>query len=302
MIRRGTLDVPVIGVAKVGWTLEQLRAARGRASSGTAAASTRPRSRSSPRCCATSTATTTTPPPSPRCARRSAARARPLHYLAIPPSMFGPWSSSSASRGCAEGARGRRREALRARSRVGARAQRDAARRVPRGVGLPHRPLPRARRRCRTSCSSASPTRSSSRSGTATTSRACRSRWPRTSASRGAARFYEETGAIRDVVQNHLLQVVGVPRHGAAAAIDRRRDPRRAGEGASARSAPDARERGARPVPRLPRRSPASRRTRRSRPSPPCGSTSTPGAGRACRSSSAPASACPSRHRGAWWS
>ena len=32
----------------------------------------------------------------------------------------------------------------------------------------------------------------------------------------GRGRFYEEAGAIRDVVQNHMLQVVGVPRHGAA--------------------------------------------------------------------------------------
>ena len=51
----------------------------------------------------------------------------------------------------------------------------------------------------------------------------------------------------------------------------------------------------ARPVRRLPRRSTASRRTRRPRPTPRCGSRSTTGAGRACRSSSAPASACRSR-------
>ena len=41
-----------------------------------------------------------------------------------------------------------------------------------------------------------------------TTSRACRSRWRRTSASRAAARFYDATGAIRDVVQNHLFQLL----------------------------------------------------------------------------------------------
>ena len=32
----------------------------------------------------------------------------------------------------------------------------------------------------------------------------------------GRGKFYEETGAIRDVIQNHLLQVVALPGHGAA--------------------------------------------------------------------------------------
>ena len=32
----------------------------------------------------------------------------------------------------------------------------------------------------------------------------------------GRGRFYEEAGAIRDVIQNHLLQVVGVAGDGAA--------------------------------------------------------------------------------------
>ena len=65
-----------------------------------------------------------------------------------------------------------------------------------------------------------------SRSGTATMSPVSRSRWPKTSAWKAAARFYEEVGAIRDVVQNHMLQVTsllamdaaGRPRHGIACA------------------------------------------------------------------------------------
>src|SRR5207302_1706060 len=44
-----------------------------------------------------------------------------------------------------------------------------------------------ARRRCRTCCTSASPTRSSSRCGTATSSPACRSPWRKRSGSAGAA-------------------------------------------------------------------------------------------------------------------
>ena len=80
-----------------------------------------------------------------------------------------------------------RREAVRARPRVGAGAQPGPALGVPRAGHLPDRPLPRARRRPRTSSTSGSPTRSSSRSGTATTCARCRSRWPRTSACRAAA-------------------------------------------------------------------------------------------------------------------
>ena len=84
-----------------------------------------------------------------------------------------------------------------------------------------------------------------------------------------------------------------LPRHGAARSpidADRIRDEQVKVFRAIKPLKPD--ERRARPVRRLPRRSRASRRARRSRPSPPCGSRSTPGAGRACPSSSAPASAC----------
>ena len=65
-----------------------------------------------------------------------------------------------------------------------------------------------ARRPSTTWCTSALPTPFSNRFGIATISRACRSRWPRISASEAGGAFYEETGAIRDVVQNHLFQVL----------------------------------------------------------------------------------------------
>ena len=67
-----------------------------------------------------------------------------------------------------------------------------------------------ARRPSRTCWRCASPTASSSRSGTASTSTTCRSPSPRRSASRAAASFYEQTGAIRDIVQNHLLQLLAL--------------------------------------------------------------------------------------------
>ena len=68
------LNVPIIGVAKAGWTLDQLKARAadslqhhgggGREGAATADAT----------CCATSMATTTMPPPSPSCASSSARR------------------------------------------------------------------------------------------------------------------------------------------------------------------------------------------------------------------------------------
>ena len=39
---------------------------------------------------------------------------------------------------------------------------------------------------------------------------ACRSRWPRPFGVDGRGKFYEEAGAIRDVVQNHLLQILAL--------------------------------------------------------------------------------------------
>ena len=100
--------------------------------------------------------------------------------------------------------------------------------------------------------------------------------------------FYDPVGAVRDVVVNHLMQVV------AAAAMEppATNDPSDA-EGPHVRRVPlDARRRPRASTcagsTRATGRSTVSRRTRRRRPTPHCGSRSTTGAGRACRSSSAP--------------
>ena len=233
MIRRGQLDVPVVGVARSGWTLEQLASARARASSEHGGGSTRQAFAQlvallryvdgdyDDPATFDASATRARRARSARCttwrSRRACSR---------------PSSRSSAAPGCARGRARRRREAVRPRPRLGAGAERDA----PHGRSPSRRSsasiTTSARSRCRTSCTSASPTRSSSRSGTATTSRACRSRWPRASASRAAGSFYEEAGAIRDVIQNHLLQVVGFLAMEPPAIDLPGGDPRRAGQGA----------------------------------------------------------------------
>ena len=67
-----------------------------------------------------------------------------------------------------------------------------------------------ARRRSRTSWRCASRTTCSSRCGTPSTSTRCRSRWPRTSASAPGPRSTTPSGAARDVLQNHLLQLLAL--------------------------------------------------------------------------------------------
>ena len=179
----GRLDVPVIGVAKSGWTREQLierarasvhRARRGVDAEAFAQLVARLRYVDGDY-------------NDPEHLRRASSRARtaaarPLHYLAIPPSMFPVVVEGLRARRLREQRAGHRREAVRPRPRLGARAEPDAAQRLPRSSRSSASTTTWARRRCRTSSTSASPTRSSSRSGTATTSRTCRSRWPRASA------------------------------------------------------------------------------------------------------------------------
>ena len=61
----------------------------------------------------------------------------------------------------------------------------------------------------------------------ATSSTRCRSRWPRTSASARRAGFYDTAGAARDVLQNHLLQLLALTAMEEPVALRRRGDPDR---------------------------------------------------------------------------
>ena len=89
-----------------------------------------------------------------------------------------------------------------------------------------------ARRRSRTSSRSASATRSASRSGTASTSTTCRSRWPRTSASRGAASSTRRPGRRATSCRTTCSSSSGHG-DGAARRLHRRRGARREGQGAA---------------------------------------------------------------------
>ena len=103
-----------------------------------------------------------------------------------------------------------RREAVRPRPRVGAAAERDPAARTSPRTRSSGSTTTSARRRSRTCSRCGSRTGSSSRSGTASSSTTSRSPSPSRWGSRAAPAFYEQAGAIRDIFQNHLLQLVAL--------------------------------------------------------------------------------------------
>ena len=145
LVDRGVLDVPVIGVAKSGWGLDQFR--------DYAAASLRdngmdpdsPAARRCWACSATSTATSTTTPPMPPCRGRWATGGRALFYLEVPPVAVRPHRRrASPKAGRAEGARVMVEKPFGTDLRQRPGAQRDHARGLRRGRHLPGRPLARA--------------------------------------------------------------------------------------------------------------------------------------------------------------
>ncbi len=185
MVRRGNLKVPVIGVAKSGWNSIRFGSAPKTASNSTVSSTLRS-SRSSASSCAMSTAIMPTRPRSRRSSRNWATHtARPsiwrfrLRSLgwwwnswARPNAPETPASSSKSPSGVIWDRPRRSTKSCSARS--------TKARFFASIITWANRPFA-------TCATSASQTRSSSRSGTAGTSRACKSRWQRISASKGAA-------------------------------------------------------------------------------------------------------------------
>ena len=208
MVKRGHLDVPVIGVAKAGWNLDQLKA-RARDSLEKHGGARRRGVRQALRPAALRRRRLQRPGD----VRRHPQRARRRRSIRPTTSPFrrccsGRWSSSSAKSGCAEGRARHRREAVRPRPRLGARAQSNPARRASTRSRSSASTTTSASGRCRTCCSSASRTRSSSRSGTATYVESVQITMAENFGVQGRGAFYDQTGTIRDVVQNHLFQVL----------------------------------------------------------------------------------------------
>ena len=109
--------------------------------------------------------------------------------------------------------------------------------RLRRGADLPDRPLSRQGDGAEPAGAALRQRRCSSRCGTPRISTMCRSPSPRPSASKAAAPIYDEAGALRDMVQNHMLQLLCLVAMEPPAQLRCRRGARREGQGA-ARAAP----------------------------------------------------------------
>ena len=176
---KGKLDVPIIGVAKQGWNLDAAEAAgprqprragpgrRGRLRQAHRAAALRRRRLQRPRHVRGA---------APGAGRRQAALPLPRHpAVAVRDGGQGPRRLRVRHE-----RPDRRGEAVRPRPRQRRGAERHHPPLLPRGAASSGSTTSSARSRCRTCSTPASPTPSSSRSGTAPTSTTCRSRWPRT--------------------------------------------------------------------------------------------------------------------------
>ena len=114
------------------------------------------------------------------------------------------------------------------------------------------------------------------------------------------AGYYDRSGALRDMVQNHLHPGPEPGGDGAAGVVRRRGDPRREGEGAAVDPDAHTRRRGAGPVrgrpdrrtqgARLPAGAGGGARSRAPPATRRCGSSSTAGAGTGCLSTCGPES------------
>ena len=206
MAKRGTLDVPVIGVAKAGWTLDQLRA---RAQDSVEKYGGLDRAGFDKLSGQLRYVDGDYKDPATFEALR-----RELGEAAAPGALPGDPAAALRTRRRATGAirlrpgcPRRRRETVWRESRVGARSESNPARRV-RGTGhLPDRPLP-----WQTARSQHAVLRFSNP--------ILEAFWSRTHIEsvqinmaedfgiQGRGGFYDATGAIRDVVQNHLFQLL----------------------------------------------------------------------------------------------
>ena len=230
MVKRGHVDVPVIGVAKAGWTLDQMRA-RARDSlekhgglDATAFAKLSARLRY--------VDGDYNDPATFAALRKELGNAkRPAHYLAIPPVLFGKVVGQLAAVRLLGGRARHRREAVRHRPRVGPGAEQDPRLGVSGACDLPHRPLSgeeagpqHALRPLHQRLPGADP-------GIATTSRACRSRWRRASGARPRRVLRPDRDDPRCDPEPPVPGPLQ-PGDGAAGSARRRVHPRREGEGA----------------------------------------------------------------------
>ena len=290
MVRRGRLNVPVIGVAKAGWDLDQFKARRATASRSTAASTRRP-STSSCGLLHYVDGDYNDPKTFQACAANSARPSIPLTTSPSRRPCSAWWWSSSASRAAPQAPASSSRSRSDADLESAQSLNRILLPNLLRVGDFPHRPLSRQG-------AGAEPALFPLRQlvfGAALEPRARREHPDHHGGEfrrAGPRRLLRGGGGDPRRGAEPPLAGPRQPDDGAARRHGQRVRPRREGEGAAGHPAAAAGERGARPVPRLQARRRASRPIRRWRRSSPCGWRSNRGAGRGCRSSSGRASAC----------
>jgi glucose-6-phosphate 1-dehydrogenase len=169
MVRSSGLGIPIIGMARAGWTLDKLkqRARESVEHAGDFEAACFEKFSAQLRYV---NGDYSDPATYTKLKQALGLATRPIHYLAIPPSMFASVVQGLAKSGCAENAR----------VIVEKPFGRDLTRCLPKPPSFASIII-WARRRCKIFCISASPTLFSIRFGIATTSRTYKLRWPRSS-------------------------------------------------------------------------------------------------------------------------
>jgi len=187
LAKRGHLDIPVIGVAKAGWTLDQLRARARDSVEHYGGLDPDAFSRLSRRMDYID-GDYAKPATFQELRRKLGNAKQPTHYLAIPPSLFGTVIPRLGESGCAKGARIVIEKPF-GQDLATAKRLNEVVHGVFREENVFRIDHTWAKPRFKTCSFSALPILFSSRCGIGSSSRACRSRWRKTSVSRVAAVF-----------------------------------------------------------------------------------------------------------------